>query len=289
MFATGYYKFRYPVRLTVGSGYVSNGYPIKRHPKRMDKGHHRVYDPYDELIVQVLRRKPWSKNIEIVRELENIGKEERVKLGLPEGKPQRVTVRKHLKVMLKAGKVWRIRSRYILMENVLGKSYELNRLVKEVLDKDELEDVNYAFVHNTAGCYLATQPAHPNDFVVAGSLHLQEAIRFAKELFWLEDLVALALRRRHLPRRVLSKKEINFVQLNQGLKRSFGDTELIVLAFAVKLPELLNFLSTPSGQALAGKILEEKRKAILQKARRGSYSREELGLIHSYSWQQLEE
>jgi hypothetical protein len=251
----------------------------------MDKGHHRVYDPYDELIVQVLRRKPWSRNIEIVRELENVGQEERVKLGIPEGKPQRVTVRKHLNLMLEAGKVWRIRGRYILMEDVVGKSIELHRRVRSVLGRGDLEDVNYAFVHNAAGCYLATEPAAPTDFAFAGTFHIQEALRFAKGLFWLEDMVALAIKRGRLPREVLSRKEMDFARLNQGLKRSFGDTQLMVLSFAVNLPQLLNFLNTPSGQAYAGGILEEKREAILEKARTGTYSKEDMGLIHSYSWQ----
>lgn len=269
---------------------MSNEYP-HGHPKRMDKGHHRVYDPYEELIVEVLRRKPWSNISEIVRELESIRKE-RVKLDLPEGKPTRKTVLKHLRRMEgdptigRESKVWKIRHRYILMEDVVGKSYELHRLVGKILRKGELENVNYSFVHNTAGCYLATQPSHPHDFVVAGSLHLLGAIRFAKELFWLEDLVAFAIEYRHLSRRALSRKKINFARLSQGLKDSFGDTEVIVLAFAVKLPELLNFLNTPSGQALASRILEEKREDILRKARKGPFSKEELGLIHSYSWQQ---
>jgi hypothetical protein len=183
------------------------------------------------------------------------------------------------------GKVWKIRHRYILMEDVVGKSYELHRHVRSVLDRGDLEDANYAFVHNAAGCYLATQPPAPIDFAFAGSFHLQEALRFAKGLFWLEDMIALALKRGHLSRRVLSGKEINFARLNQGLKHSFGDTELIVLAFAVNLSELLNFLATASGQALATRILEEKRDAILQKARSGTYSKEDMGLIHSYSWQ----
>jgi hypothetical protein len=267
---------------------VQNEYPLKRHPKGMDKGHHRVYDPYDELIVEVLRRKPWSNISEIVRELENIGKEDRVKLGLPKGKPQRDTVRKHLRRMEAKGKVWKIRHGHILMEDVVGKSYELHRRVSGVLSgvlrQGELEDVNYALAQNTAGCYLATQPAGPIDFAFAGSFHLQEALRFAKGLFWLEDMVALAIRRGHLSRRVL-RKEINFARLNEGLKRSFGNTELIVLAFAVNLSGLLSFLATASGQAQATRILEQKRDAILQKARSGTYSKEDMGLIHSYSWQ----
>jgi hypothetical protein len=111
------------------------------------------------------------------------------------------------------------------------------------------------------------------------------AIRFAKELFWLEDLVAMAIEYGHLSRKVLSKKEIDFASLSEGLKDLFGDTEVIVLAVAVKLPELINFLKTPSGQALASRILEGKHEDILRKARTGPFSKEDLGLIHSYSWQ----
>ena len=60
MFATGHLIFGYPSRSSLGIGYVSYGYPIRRHPKGMDKGHHRAYDPYHKQIVPVLRRKPWS-------------------------------------------------------------------------------------------------------------------------------------------------------------------------------------------------------------------------------------
>jgi len=67
------------------------------------------------------------------------------------------------------------------MENVLGKSHELNRLVSkvicQVLDHSRMENVDYAFVHSTAGCYLAFHPASANDPVLAMTLRQQEAVR----------------------------------------------------------------------------------------------------------------
>jgi hypothetical protein len=270
----------------------SNEYPLGGRGRGRTEQNRLRYNAYEELIVRALRAKPWSNVTEIVRESSRILREEPLRQDVAVQKPTRKTVLKHLRQMEgdptigRESKVWKIRHRYILMEDVVGKSYELHRLVSRVLGRGELEDVNYSFVHNTAGCYLATQPTHPHDFVVAGSLHLLGAIRFAKELFWLEDLVAFAIEYRHLSRRVLSRKKINFARLSRGLKDSFGDTEVIMLAFAVKLPELLNFLKTPSGQALASRILEEKREDILRKARKGPFSKEELGLLQSYSWQQ---
>jgi hypothetical protein len=258
----------------------------------MDKTQRLKYNAYHPLIVRALRAKPYSNVTEIVAEAGKILREEPPRQDVAVQKPTRKTVRKHLRRMLREDQAWGfktgIKTRYILKEDLYGKSYELNSLIEKILRKGELEDVNYSIVHNTAGCYLATQPSHPHDFVVAGSLHLLEAIRFAKELFWLEDLVAMAIEYRHLSRKVLSKKEIDFASLSEGLKDLFGDTEVIVLAVAVKLPELINFLKTPSGQALASRILEGKRQDILRKARRGPFSKEDLGLIHSYSWQQYD-
>ena len=112
-------------------------------------------------------------------------------------------------------------------------------------------------------------------------------MRFAKELFWLEDMVILALRHGRLSRKALSKKGIDFTLLSKGLKRSFGNTELILLTFALNPPELLNFLETASGQALAKKSLEEKRDDILRKARMQPYSKRQLGLITSFSYDSL--
>jgi hypothetical protein len=234
-----------------------------------------------------LRAKPWSNITEIVRESGRILRAEPPRQDVHVRKPTRKTVRKHLGRMLLEGKVWNIRFRYILMEDVYGKSYELDSLVRKVLCQNAMEDVNYAFVHNTAGCYLTTQPALPSELVVATALHQQEAVRFARELFWLEELVILALRHGRLSRKALSKKGIDFTLLSRGLKRSFGNTELILLTFALNPPELLNFLETPSGQALAKKSLEEKRDDILRKARMQPYSKRQLGLITSFSYDSL--
>ena len=59
------------------------------------------------------------------------------------------------------------------------------------------------------------------------------------------------------------------------------------IALALNLVELLNFLKTPAGQALAGRMLEERRDAILREAKLRPYSKRNIGLVHPFSYMPL--
>ncbi len=175
--------------------------------------------------------------------------------------------------------------RYVLTESLSGPSYALNRKVEHSLRNDPIEELDFAFVSNVAGCYMITNPELSKGRGVVSGLWEREAIRFARGLFGLETLVTYALKQGYLSNKVRRKSGIDMAALREGLKRSLHDLEFFILSFAVDVPQLLSYLFTPSGEMMANRILDRKWDAIIERAKVYGLSDDEKGLIASYSFE----
>jgi hypothetical protein len=232
-----------------------------------------MYAAYDELIAQVLRAIPWSNITEITNELNRIRREQDInrERKLSKGATTRKTVRKHLKRMVRQGKTMKHIGLYGPAASVSGPSYKLNALVRRTLSRalrsKKVLELNFRFANDVAACYLATRPSLPRNLEIPTAVFELQAVRFARQMFWLEEIVSDALRRGHLSKEVCSGGKIDPDLLRRGLKRSFADTKLLVLLFALDLRQLLAYLKTPAGEAMAKRLLEDKWKSIEENSR----------------------
>jgi len=256
---------------------------LKREKGQIDERQRRTYDAYHKLILEAVRQIPSSTVAEITQRANQL-KEQLHSEELPVGKLQPKIVRKHL-ARLREGEGLKMGSRYILTESLVGPSYDLNRKVEHSLRNDRFEELDFAFVSNVAGCYMITSPELSKGRGVVTGLWEREAIRFARGLFGLETLVTYALKQGHLSDKVQRKSGIDMVALREGLKRSLHDLDFFILSFAVDVPQLLSYLSTPSGEMLANRVLGGKWDAIMERAKVNGLPDDEKGLIASYSYE----
>ena len=214
------------------------------------------------MIREIVGANPGLNVSQIARKLAQFKPSERT---LTIGKEPRITVRKHLNAMLKDREVARFAGVYFLSG---GYSTELNNWVKTVLRRNFIADCNIPFAPNVAGCYLVSDPDFSHNPLIGLFEPLVE--RFAKSCFWLEDILTYAIGGGLMSARVYSNENgmIDKKKLMQGWNRCFGNTRLIVLAYAISPPELLSYITSDRGQSWATDILGQKWEAIVQAAKR---------------------
>jgi len=245
---------------------------LKRKKGSSDDVQLGTYAANDELIIEALRQLPWSTVPELTRRANEL-KEQSSRDDLPAGRLQPRIVRKHLDRLHenKAVLIYNMENmnsrQYVLMESLAGPSYHLHKKVKSSLRNDQFAELDFRFVENVAASHMMTRPKMSKGREVVSELWEHEAVRFLKGLFGLETLVMYAVRQGHISGKIRSKSGIDMDALREGLKRSLGDLELFILSFAVDIPELLSYLSTPIGERFARHILDRKWDTIMEQAK----------------------
>lgn len=173
----------------------------------------------------------------------------------------RRTVRKHLGKMQDKSLVDKIGAGYFLAG---GSSAELNNLVRKAIRENFLGEHNILFVRNVAGCYTIVDPDESH--FMFQDLFEPKVNRFKEDGLWLDEILVYAIRYGLVSRRVYSKKEktIDRGLLRKGWKRCFGDTRLLVFAYAISPPDFLRYLASPRGMSWATRFLETRWDSIMK-------------------------
>jgi hypothetical protein len=239
---------------------------LKRAKEKLDRLQRRTRDAYDKLIIEALRQS-FSSNITDLTKKANELKEQSPSRDLPAGKLQRKIVSLHLKRLVKEKKVLVSSREYVLLESLAGPSYRLHKKVRSLLHDNQFAELDFRFVENVAGSYMITRPETSKEHQVVSGLWEQEAVRFLRGLFGLDALITYAVKQGHIPSNIRSRSGIDMAALREGLKRSLGNLELFILSFAVDIPELLSYISTPVGERFARHILDREWDTIMEQAK----------------------
>jgi hypothetical protein len=204
----------------------------------------QTYAQNDSLILKTIESEPGLRNVQISA---------RTGLG-------RRIVRKHLWNLQARGKVAKVGAGYFLAG---GSSGELNELFRKAIRENYMVERNMTFARNVAGCYTVVDPDKRHH--VFEDLFERKVHRFIESGFWLDEILAYAIRYGFIARRTRSKeKTINRKLLRQGWERCFGDTRLLVFAYAISPPDFLSFLLSPRGISWATRVLETKWESIMK-------------------------
>jgi hypothetical protein len=194
---------------------------------------------------------------------------------MPKGKPTRKKVGEHLNALWADPKesVARVGGGYYLIDS---SSTRLNASVRKFVRKKNLVEWNISPARNLAGCYTITDPAKSHYLFF--DLFQQQVKEFIFESrYWLEDILEHMLRHKLVSSEVYSKENgLDKKMLREGWQRCFGNTRLLVLAYAVSPPDFLDYLMSPHGNSWATNFLEKKWDSIMNEAARRP--RSELGM-----------
>jgi len=232
--------------------------------KTLDPHQKWVQDIYRDLVDYVVREHP-GLNINqitdvVIAERENWFK--RIKQSppdenrrLPLGAPTRKTVSRHLKMLEAKSRVVEIGGQYLSAFDYVAKhSKALSGQVKRLLKNKSFDTWSFLPAGRVAGLFTFTSPT-PYHSGVADLKMLQQE-RFADSLFWIDDILRDAILTKKMSPKVYSNGLINMNLLKAGWEGFFGDTNLIIFAFAINLPEFLQFLTETRGRALLSSRLE---------------------------------
>lgn len=193
----------------------------------------------------------------------------------------RKTIRNHLKDMMKFGQVVRFGDRYVLLRPPLPirESTRLTNSVTLAVHGKLMHQRYYLMAPDVAGYFIVgdidlSQGGFGNFF----ASHSRE---FEKDIFWLDKILAYGISHKYFPKDLYLQTTNSFdmTLLRRGWKRCFEDSKLLLFVFALSPAELLNFLTTPVGSALAARYLKERWGAILTEAESESKLLKELGTI----------
>jgi len=255
-------------------------------------------DPYQEwvsatyhtLVRKVVESNNWGLNIiEITAKLgELLTPEYRQRLEatvlehgwkMPKGKPTRKIVGNHLNAMCgdpeKA--VARVGGGYYIVDS---SSTQLNASVRKVLRKKNWFDWNISFARNLAGCYTITDPAKSHHLFI--DLFEQQVKRFHGSGYWLKDILAYMIRYNLISSEVYSKENgLDKKMLREGWERCFGNTRLLVLAYAVSPPDFLEYLMSRHGASWVTKVLEKRWDSIMGEVAKRPRSEHDIAALSS--------
>jgi hypothetical protein len=237
-------------------------------------------DTYRELIFYIIREKPGLNATEIIKTIPKMrnewfnlkghdAKTKELAHKFPKETPSRKTIYKHLKELLYLGRIEFVSGGYVAtFKRIEQISPKFNKQVHKLLSED-IQDYWYTgHAGEVAACYISSDPQY--SFRNYQDLLNVQVSKFQDSLFWFEDLLENSIISGNLSTNVYSKKrkKINSKILLEGLHKYFNESKLFTFTIAIKPPELLEFLNSKTGQALALDILEEKWDDIIKKAMR---------------------
>ena len=269
-----------------------NGYPKMGRGRKSgepDPYQKWVFATYHALVRRVVESNNWGLNIvEITAKLgELLTPEYRQRLEasapkrgwkMPKGKPTRKIVGDHLNAMCTDHRtnVAKIGGGYYIVDS---SSSQLNASVREVLQqKKNLVDWNISLARNLAGCYTVTDPAKSHGLFF--DLFQQRVNEFIERGYWLKDILAYMIRYDLISSEVYSKQNgLDRKMLREGWKRCFGNTRLLVLAYAVSPPDFLEYMMSPHGNSWATNFLDKKWDSIMNKVKKRPRSEFEMAAL----------
>jgi hypothetical protein len=80
-------------------------------------------------------------------------------------------------------------------------------------------------------------------------------------------MIEVAISSNRLPADTNPKERPDLTAVKNALRQCFGKTKFLTLVFAIDLDKVLDFLSTPLGEALTRHLMESKWSTILSQAR----------------------
>ena len=193
---------------------------------------------------------------------------------MPKGKPTLKTVAEHLNALWAYPKesVARVVGGYYFIDS---SSTRLNASVRKSVRKKNLVEWNISVARNLAGCYTITDPAKSHYLFF--ELFQQQVKEFRESGYWLKDILEHMLRYKLVSSEVYSKENgLDKKMLREGWERCFGNTRLLVLAYAVSPPDFLEYLMSPHGTSWATHFLEKKWDSIMNEI--AKRPRSELGI-----------
>jgi len=180
---------------------------------------------------------------------------------MPKGKPTRKKVGEHVNALWADPKesVARVGGGYYLIDS---SSTRLNASVRKFVRKKNLVEWNISPARNLAGCYTVTDPAKSHYLFI--DLFKQHVKRFIGSRYWLKDILAYMIRYNLISSEVYSKENgLDKKMLREGWERCFGNTRLLVLAYAMSPPDFLEYLMSPHGTSWATNVLDKKWDSIM--------------------------
>jgi len=251
----------------------------------MDPYQRWVYATYHSLIRDLIKSNNYGLNIsQITARLgELLTPEYRQRLEtpvlkhgwkMPKGKPTRKKVGEHVYALWADPKesVARVGGGYYFVDS---SSTRLNASVRQVLRKENWVDWNISPARNLAGCYTATDPPTSHHLFI--DLFKQQVKGFISGGYWLNDILAYMIRYKLISTEVYSKGNgIDKRLLREGWERCFGNTRLLLLAYAISPPDFLEYLMSRHGASWATNVLEKKWDSIMNEV--AKRRRSELGI-----------
>lgn len=237
----------------MGSRNPGNEYPRTKPGKRPGVlNHHQtqLYSEHGTLIRNTLASNP-ELNVSQISEKTQL---------------DRRTIRKHLVNLQRQGAVMNYGAGYFLVD---GSSDELHSSVGKAFKEISITRINIPFVRNAAACYTIVDPDKSR--YAFEDLFESKLNQFLESGFWLDEILAYAMRRGFLSSRAYSKekkKPIDTRLLREVWQRCFGDTRLLVFACAVSPPELLRFLTSVRGNSWSTRFLRHKWDSIMREVDR---------------------
>jgi hypothetical protein len=204
-----------------------------------------TYEKNDARILRIIESEPGLRIGQMAR---------KAKLG-------RRIVREHLWNLQEQEKVTQVGAGYFLAG---VSSAELNELVKKMVREGSIVQWNIRFDRNVAGCYTFVDPE--KKLHVFDDLFFERAKEFLEGGFWLDEILVYAIRNGLVSRRVHShgKKTIDKRLLRKGWESCFGDTRVLIFAYAISPPRFLHYLLSPRGIAWATRFLENRWDSIMR-------------------------
>jgi hypothetical protein len=177
------------------------------------------------------------------------------KRRLPKPGDARKTARKHAYQMLSMGRVEKIRRGYYRLPPESRVPTKLTQSVNELLTHGTPSDWNFPIARDAAIYRIFVNPPRYHDHF-AGLLS-SLIPRFTHSIFFLDEILEDAIGSGYMSVGVYDhgKKSINLEQLRKGWNDYFEDTKLIVIAFAIDPPRLLEFVQSPIGRGLTTNML----------------------------------
>jgi len=228
--------------------YTRNDYPPRHRRQRLgkpDRLQRKLSSDHRAVVRKILESNP-GLNVSQIAEIAAL---------------DRKTIRKHLGEMQAKSSVEKVGAGYFLAS---GASDELNSLVKKAFREGLVNAHNVLFARNTAGCYSIVDPGESRFRFL--DWFESKVIRFKDDDLWLDEILTYAIRYGFVSRRVHSKKEkrIDRKLLRKGWEQCFGDTRLLVFAYAISPQDFLRFLLSPRGVSWATRVLERKWDSIMK-------------------------
>jgi hypothetical protein len=196
----------------------------------------------------------------------------------------RKTIRNHLKDMMKLRQVAKFSDRYVLLRPPLPlrTSTRLTDSVTLAVDGKLMHQRHYLMAPDVAGYFIVGDiDLSKGGF---GDFFASHSREFEKDMFWLDKILAYGVTHKYFPEGLYSQTTDSFdiKLLRKGWKRCFEDSKLLLFVFAISPAELLDFLTTPVGRAMAARYLKERWGQILTEARNKSKLLKEFNSGHSY-------